>query len=291
MKGRGSAPIDLVPSSAAPSPSPSPSSPASESSERAGTLARGLALLELLAAAPQPMALAELAAAAALDQSTVHRLLKALEEAGHVLRHEATRRYSPSPKLLRPLPLQHPLEQARREAAPELAELSRRLQMTAVLVLFIGHERLVLDVAQQPGSVTPYYGSWLKGPLSATAGGKALLLSLPAEQRRELLGPEPFNAPTPHALTTWAALDADLQRSAERGYVISRDEHLQGVANVAALLPRWTGGAAGCLIASARSARMDDAALAGVGEELCRVASMLVYQMPSLEAACRFCGR
>lgn len=266
-----------------------PASP--DAPERAGTLARGLALLELLAAAPQPMALAELAASAALDQSTVHRLLKALEEAGYVLRHEATRRWSPSPKLLHPLPLLHPLDQARREAAPELAELSRRLQMTLVLVLFVGHERLVLDVAQQPGSVTPYYGSWLKGPLWATAGGKALLLSLPADQRRALLGPEPWAAPTPHAITTWERLDADLQRSAERGYVVSRDEHLLGVANVAALLPRWTGGAAGCLIASARSARMDEQALAGVGEELARVAAMLVYQMPSLEAACRFCGR
>jgi DNA-binding IclR family transcriptional regulator len=259
--------------------------------ERAGTLARGLAVLESLAAAPQPMSLVEVAAETALDQSTAHRLLKALEEAGYVVRHAATKRYSPSPKLLHPLPLLHPLDQLRREAAPLLAEVAQRLRMTLVLVLFIGHERLVIDVAQQPGSVTPYYGTWLKGPLHATGGGKSLLLSLPAEQRRALLGAEPWAAATPHTFTAWEALDADMRLSSQRGYVVSRNEHRQGVTNIAALLSRWNGGAAGCLIASARSRDLDDAAIARAGDEIKRVAELLVYQAPSLEAASRFCGR
>lgn len=285
------APSPALTSTSADTRAAPPATEASDRGERSGTLARGLTLLECLTAAPSPLTLAELAAAAALDQSTTHRLLKALEEAGYVVRHEATKRYSPSPKLLHPLPLLHPLDQLRREAAPLLRELTHQLQLTTVLVLFVGCERLVLDIAQLPGSLTPYYGSWLHGPLHATGGGKCLLLTLDAAQRRQWLGAEPWVACTPQTLTDWARLDADMTLSAQRGYVVSRNEHRPGITNVAAPITRWTGGAAGCLIATARSQDLDDAACAAVGDEVRRVAQLLVYQAPSLEAASRFCGR
>ena len=265
--------------------------PDAENGERSGTLSRGLALLESLAAAPQPMTLAELAAATALDQSTAHRLLKTLEDCRYVVRHEATRRYSPSPKLLHPLPMQHPLDQLRREAAPVLRELAHALQLTIVFVMFVGHERLVLDMAQVPGSLTPYYGTWLQGPMHATGGGKALLMTMDAAQRAALLGPEPWVACTPHTLTDAARLDADMRASVARGYAVSRNEHRQGVTNLSSPIRRWTGGAAGCLIATARSQDLDDEAIARIGGEVQRAAELLVMQAPSLEAASRFCGR
>lgn len=259
--------------------------------ERSGTLARGLALMECLCAGQQPLSLAELSAATGLDQSTTLRLLKSLEDLGYVTRHFASKRFSPSPRLMHPLPLLHPIEQLRREAAGLLAETAARLRLTLVLVLFVGADRLVVEVAQQPGSLTPYYGAWLRGPLHATAGGKALLLSLPAEQRRTLLGPGPYAAVTPQSLTSWEALSADLALAAERGYTVSRDEHRPGVTNISTLLQRWNGASPGCLTASARSQDMDAEATARVGEDIHRVASLLVYQAPSLDAASLYCGR
>jgi len=267
-----------------------PATDGPERSERSGTLVRGLAVLEALTQALQPMSLAEIATATGLDQSTVHRLLKVLDERQYVVRIVATRRYCASPKLLHPLPLLHPLDELRREAAPLLKELALRLRLTTVFVVFVGWERLVLDVAQVPGSLTPYYGTWLEGPLHATGGGKSLLLGLDDVQRRTLLGPGPFVAATPQTLTDWPRLAADLALSAQRGYVVSRDEHRPGVTNVGAPITRWKGGSAGCLIATAHSADIDDDGIAAVGAELKRVAELLVYQAPSLEAASRFCG-
>jgi len=261
-----------------------------ERSERSGTLVRGLAVLEALTQALQPMSVAEIAAATGLDQSTAHRLLKVLDERQYVVRIVATRRYCASPKLLHPLPLLHPLDELRREAAPLLKDLALRLRLTTVFVVFVGWERLVLDVAQVPGSLTPYYGTWLEGPLHATGGGKSLLLGLDEAQRRTLLGADPFVAATPQTLTDWPRLAADLALSAKRGYVVSRDEHRPGVTNVGAPITRWKGGSAGCLIATAHSADIDDDGIAAVGAELKRVAELLVYQAPSLEAASRFCG-
>lgn len=258
--------------------------------ERSGTLARGLTILQVVAQAPQPLSLAEIATAASLDQSTTHRLLKTLEETQYVVKIGATRRYCASPNLLHPLPLLHPLDQLRREAAPALKELSLRLRLTTILVVFVGAERLVLDIALVPGSLTPYYSTWLKGPMHATAGGKALLVGMTEAQRASLIGLGPFDACTPQTLTDSRALNDDLQRSAARGYVVSHDEHRQGVTNLSAPISRWTGGAAGCLIASSPSSDIDDERIAAVGLELKRASELLVYQAPSLEAASRFCG-
>ncbi|MDO8277564.1 MAG: IclR family transcriptional regulator [Burkholderiaceae bacterium] len=259
--------------------------------ERAGTLVRGLAILEVLVAATQPMSLGEVAQACGLDQSTVHRLLRTLEEGRYVVRNGETRRYSPSPKLLHPLPLLHPLNQLRRECAPVLAELALHLRKTVVLVLFIGWERLVVDIAQIAGSLTPYYGTWLQGPLHATAGGKALLMSVDAQLRRAILGEGPLEAITPQTLTDLGPLNVELDASARRGYVLSREEHRAGVTNLAANIRNWGGSVVGCLIVTGHAREMDDATCATLGDELKRAAELFVYQAPSLEAASRIYGR
>ncbi len=258
---------------------------------RSGTLARGLAILDVLMKAPQPLGLAEIAAAAGLDQSTTLRLLRTLEEQEFVVRHDGAKRYWPSPKALSPLPLMHPLEQLRREGAPIIQALSNRLRVTTLLTLFVGYERMVLDIAQHPGSLTPYYGTWLRGPLHANAGGKALLMTLDPERRRALLGPEPFAAPTAKTITSWAALEAELALSADRGFVVTRDEQLEGVTSVAANITTWTGVTAGCVIVTATTKNSPDEWVADVGEELKRTASLILYQAPALEAVSHFCAR
>lgn len=230
-----------------------------ERAERSGTLARGLCVLEVLCQAAQPLAIADITDISGLDQSTLHRLLKTLEDERYVIRNDATRRYFPTPKLLHPLALVHPLDQLRRESGPTLKEITQRLQRTTVLVMFVGWERLVLDITQIAGSLTPYDDTWLQVPLHATAGGKALLQGADAAQRKALLGPGPFKAVTPHTLTQWEQLHADLRLSGERGWMLSRDEHYLGVTNVATTITRWTGGAAGYLIAIGHIRDLNDA--------------------------------
>jgi len=73
-----------------------------------GTLARGLQVMDLLLQARQPMTLAEIADAVALDHSTTLRLLRSLEELKQVIRLGQGKKYLCSPKALRPLPLLHP---------------------------------------------------------------------------------------------------------------------------------------------------------------------------------------
>jgi IclR family acetate operon transcriptional repressor len=194
-----------------------------------GTLARGLAVLDVMLAARQPLSLAEIAALTELEQSTTLPLLRALEDSAFAVRNAETKKYSPSPKAMHPLALLNPVDQLRRETGSVVRELANELRQTVVFVLFVGYERMVVEIAQTASSLSPFYDTWLRGPLHSSGAGKSLLLTLRPDERRRLLGAEPLAAWTAETITTWAQLDADLALSAQRGYVVARDEQRVGV--------------------------------------------------------------
>jgi len=252
---------------------------------------RGLAIMDVLIPAGQPLSLAEIAGATNLDQSTTLRLLRTLEDARQVLRIGDGKRYIASPKALRPLPLLHPLEQLRREADSILRSLAARVGNTVVLVAFLGSERLVVDVMLAPNSLTPYYATWLHGPLHASGPGKAYLLSLDDQQRRAALGPEPYTAATSRTLTTWDAVRHDMQRSAERGYVTVADEFYDGLSAVAAPFFSWSGKAVGCIAITGRTADFNEATVQKAAVELLNCTRLMPLQVTSLSWLEQLSGR
>tara|TARA_R110000751_G_scaffold13472_1_gene45207 strand:- start:67 stop:816 length:750 start_codon:yes stop_codon:yes gene_type:complete len=241
-----------------------------------------MAVLDFLLAATQPMTLAEIADGLGLDHSSALRLLRALEELGRVIRLPDGRKYACSPQALRPLSLLHPIEQLRRDAAPLISALAAQIRQSVVLVVFFGQERCVVDVALSPGSLSPYYSTWLHGPLHGSGPGKCLLMSLDEPRRRALLGPEPYRAHTPTTLTSWDDVSADLAAATERGYAIVRDEFYDGLSAVAAPFSGWSGRPLGCIAATGHSRNLTDEAIASTGPEVARVARLIPLQAASL---------
>ena len=138
----------------------------------AGALARGLAIMDVLVDAARPLTLHEIAEEVALTDSTAYRLLQALCEAGRVLRDPSGKRYHASSKTLNPLTMYHPLHVLRRDATEPLRQLRARTDLTSSMVVFVGMQRLVLDVSGVSGTLTPYYGTCLTNPLHVAVSGK-----------------------------------------------------------------------------------------------------------------------
>lgn len=258
---------------------------------RAGTLLRGLLVLEVLRDAGQPLNLSQIAQKAALDQSTALRILRTLENAKQVIRLRESKRYSCSPKALRPLSLLHPLEQLRRETSYLLNTLATEVGQTIVLVVFLEFERCVIDVIQRPGSVSPYYDTWLQGPLHGSGPGKALLLTLSSEQRRKLLGVEPFRKHTNQTITTYKQLEADLARARARGYSVVRDEFYERLTAISTTFSTLGGVPLGCIAVTGHSHDLTDVRVREIGLKIRGVAKMLPMQAPSVELVQRFIGR
>lgn len=255
-----------------------------------GSLGRGLAIIAAIRDGSGPMSLAEIAAATGLDGSTALRLLRTLEESGHVLRMTDSKAYTLSPSSLLPLPLMHPINQLRREIYSLIIELSARLNETIVLALFVGVERMAVDVAQSPDSLNPYYDTWLHGPRHATGVGKAQLLSMSLARRRTLLGPGPLPPMTPYTITDPAELERDLASAQERGYVVTRDEHQIGLTAVAAIISTWRNVDIGCIAATGHSRNFTDDRIVEVGQELSRFTKFLTYQAQSLNTVANYLG-
>ena len=87
-------------------------------------------------------------------------------------------------------------------------------------------------------------------PIHACASGKAILATLPQEERQSLLGPGPLRAVTDETLTDIGALEEELERTQERGYAVNRGESNPGIISVATVVRAPVGQPIGALAIS-----------------------------------------
>lgn len=255
-----------------------------------GSLRRGLRALDALVDAASPRSAAEIARACGLEPSTTFRLLTALIEAGYVLKDRESKRYFASPKALFPLPLYHPLNVFRRDAERMLHGLRDELGETIGLVVYVLGERALLDLAQGRESWGPYYQTWLTTPLHGSASGKLLLMALSRDERARMLGRGPYEAHTPHTLTDPVALDAELERSRARGFVVARDDAYVGLTALGAPVLMVGGGLVAGLVLSGRTAEFSGERIARTGLALKRAADSFANNAPSVKLVGRMLG-
>jgi DNA-binding IclR family transcriptional regulator len=251
-----------------------------------GALQRGLLLLELMQQAARPLSLTELSEMAGLHTSTIHRLLQSLLLTEHVFRDTAKRYYA-GPKAYLPLSMEHPFNLLRRDAYDTLRALRDRFDVTCALSLFIGSERLVLDLAAASDSLSPYYQTHLKSPLHAAATGKLLLLNFPPEVRAEMLGPAPYTRYTARTITDPEQLRLELERTAERGYAVAWNENFEGISAVGGPILSTNGRAFGAITLAGPSRYFAPEILTEMGTATSRAAALLAFGSPGARAVLR----
>jgi IclR family acetate operon transcriptional repressor len=257
--------------------------------QEAGALQRGLYLIELMQQAGRPLTLTELAEMASLNTSTIHRLLQSLMQTEHVFR-DSSKRYYAGPKAYLPLSLYHPFNVLRRDAYDTMRTLRDRFSVTCGLNLFIGAERLVLELAAASDSLSPYYGTHLKSPLHAAASGKLLLLNFSPELRTEILGPAPYPRYTMHTIVDADALRQELERTAQRGYAVTLNENFEGISAVSAPIVASGGRALGALTLAGPSRYFASEIVSEMGLATRRAAELLAFGSAGVRAVGRMLG-
>jgi DNA-binding IclR family transcriptional regulator len=254
-----------------------------------GLLPRGFAMVEALVREERPLTSTELADLVGLNSSTTHRLLQALTQIGYITR-DSSKRYYPTARALFPVSLYHPLNALRRAASEELRGLRQAFGMTTALQVFLGSRRIVLEVMLGNEPFSPYYQTEVTAPIHATASGKILLSTLPASEREQLLGSEPYKAHASGTLVTRSDLERDLARISERGYSVTLNEMLEGLAAVAAPIWLSPGRAIGSIIVSGPTRNFDAAAITRIAAALKRSTELFSFASPDIRAVGRFLG-
>lgn len=254
-----------------------------------GAVERSLRVLEVLTEMAGPASLASVAQSCGLETNTVHRLLERLVAVGYVRKSGATKRYSIGARGLFPMSLHHPLNRLRLESREQLRLLREHHDQSVCLIVFVGRQRVIVDFLPGREPLSPLYETWLSNPLHASAAGIVLLASLPEDERRRLLGDEPFFAPTGNTLTTYAALLKEIEALESNGYAVARQTTFVGVNAVAAPI-RGPQRAIGCLAFTGSSYALDDSQLAALGESLRHAANLISLGAPSIKALADFLG-
>jgi IclR family pca regulon transcriptional regulator len=167
--------------------------------DNVGSLQRGLAVMEILAAYPGGLTLTEMADKAELTRAGARRCLLTLVAADYAI--QTGRRFSLSPRLLSVARTWLQGASLWSYAEPFMREVASRLNESSSAAVLSGED--VVYVARVPGrhilSVALHVGTRL--PAWCTSMGRVLLSDLPAPQLREFLANAKIERNTPKSIT------------------------------------------------------------------------------------------
>lgn len=201
--------------------------------EKAGrsiqSVERALTIVEILAAANEPLMLGDLAVRAGLNISTCHHIVATLVGRGYVLHAGRNRGYMLSSKLQELTALgarEFDLADLVRPTVEALAEqLGEAVQMAVLRDTALITQ---LRVGQSTGLTEP--DEFLKMRAAhATATGKAILAWLPEAEMARVVYENGLEVFTPHTIPTLSGLIEELRHVRRNGFAIDNQELQQGV--------------------------------------------------------------
>jgi IclR family pca regulon transcriptional regulator len=222
--------------------------------DHVGSLGKGLAVMEILAANPAGLTLTEMADKAGLTRAGARRFLLTLAATGYATQNG--RRFQLSGRLLsvaRTWLQETPLWTF---AEPIMRELSAAFNESCSAAILGGED--VVYVARAPSrailSVTLHVGTRL--PAYCTSMGKVLLSGLEAAEFEAFLKKATLTPNTPKTITDPSALRNAVAAVRRDGFAIADEELEPGLRSIAVPIRDGTGKTAAALNVSTQTARM-----------------------------------
>ncbi len=196
-------------------------------------LERALSILELLAAHPGGLKLAEITQRLGYPKNSVFRVTTTLCDRGYLTRDEATKCFRLSRKLLamgHQVLSERPIVPA---AIDVMYECRDALKETVLLGTIVEDGCIVLEqvLGTHPFKFSIDMGARIN--LHASAPGKAMLAYLPEAEREGLVSRLKLTRFNERTITSKKALATELQYVRECGFALDRGEELHGIVCVA----------------------------------------------------------
>lgn len=215
------------------------------------SVARALAILNLLASRPEPMGVRDIARQLRVAPSIAQRLIKTLANAGFLEQTGTTLRYMIGYKALQvgnAFLGQNTLHSA---VMPGLYALADE-HISSFLGVLRDRRIVYLATVQSTGPVAINHRPGAQTYLHSTAMGKALLAEMPEQEVRALLTQSPLPRLTARTKVSVTQLMAELETVRRLGYATSDEENRQGFFSVGAVV-RDSSGRASAVVSGAVS--------------------------------------
>ena len=203
---------------------------------QAPSVKKAFQILTLISDTERGLGISELARRLGISKGTVHGITSALEEIGALIRNPFTKKYNLGYTLvelgkkgLSRIPLR---EVARRH----MEELVEETDETVFLGILKDDHIFILDVAESTKELKITSPSGTKIPLTAGATGKVFLAYMEERKALRYLTSNGLARYTENSITDLDRYLQEIEEVRKKGFATDREEYLQGVKAVAALI-------------------------------------------------------
>lgn len=201
---------------------------------RSATLAKGLDILNVVAASATPVKLRQVMRALDMPKATAHRVLSTLVDYGLVRYDQETTTYQLGMRLFEMSRRVWEDFDLRGAAAAEMARLSQMTGEAVALALIVDGNATYVDEVESTHHLRERARIGQRVPLWRTAIGKALAAGLDYQARQRLLGETKATDIAATRFGNASEISAHLDLVNARGYALELEEHIPGIVGVAA---------------------------------------------------------
>ncbi|WP_181348105.1 IclR family transcriptional regulator [Thalassobacillus sp. CUG 92003] len=202
---------------------------------------RALKILDLFNEYETELKITEISNRMHLSKSTVHSLLKTLNEYGYIEKVSENGKYRLGMKLFERGNFVIYNLDIRSVAKKYLWELSRKTGHTLHLVILEEKEGVYIDKVEGSSGNVQYSRIGRRAPIHSSGVGKALIAFRDQEEINDILADYVFEKQTSNTLTNKQDFLEELRKIKERGYAIDREENEPGISCLAFPIYNHTG--------------------------------------------------
>ncbi|MFK7777113.1 MAG: IclR family transcriptional regulator [Gimesia sp.] len=238
-------------------------------------LQRGMSILEFLSKHQLSATIAELSERLGYPSASVFRITQELAEMGYLSRDPVSKRFSLTNKFLmlgQPQGRERGLVEA---SLPVMRGLRKATGETTQICCLVELDNVILN---QLTSTHPFKYSAELGarcPAFSCAPGKAIIATLPEEDRAELISRIRFKRYTPTTITNRRSFREELAQISACGFALDRAEGMEGIHCVAAPVCDRHGYPIGAITIAGPASRIPESEFEELGQLVSEAASKI----------------
>ena len=221
-----------------------------------GVLAKAMSILELIAAAREPLSISDIVRLSGLTKPTAHRITTILSDMGYIEREPTRRGYVVGGRMI-DLSVEALAASAPRSMRQGILRgLSEAVGETCNFGVLSGAEVIYLDRVEAKWPLGLRFEAGSRVPAHCTALGKLLLAQLNPRDRRNVIAGMPLARYTSRTITTREALAEAIEQTRQAGVGVDNQEFIEGVVCVSVPVITREGRVVGGIAMSAPEARI-----------------------------------
>ncbi|WP_078553445.1 IclR family transcriptional regulator [Bacillus alkalicellulosilyticus] len=202
---------------------------------------RALKILDLFDEFDKELKITEISDRMGLHKSTVHSLLKTLQQHHYIEQNQENGKYRLGLKLFERGNYVIQSMDLRKLASDSLQRLSKESGKTVHLVVLDGREGIYIDKVESATATVLYSRIGRRVPIHSSAVGKALVAFKSLEEIEKLIEDYHFKQQTPKTISNKEEFLKEIELIQKQGYAVDNEENEPGVFCVALPIKDHTG--------------------------------------------------